>query len=192
MPTTPNTAHPSFGLTIEGIRKGISKFRNRVLGRVFQELGLIGHWGSGIQRMTAACHDRGLAAPEFEEIGTYFRVTLSAIRRRAPAKDERDQAILDALAASSELTSHLPHRGANRAISTRYPHASRLPRRAAWPQPNEAGTRLVGTDTSLPHSPSVGKSADVARKSACATVCASESPAPPQKILAGCEDLMQV
>ena len=113
MPTTPNTAHPSFGLPIEDIRKGISKFRNRVLGRVFQELGLIGHWGSGIQRMTAAYHDRGLAAPEFEEIGTYFRVTLSAIRPRAPAKDERDQAILDALAASSEVglsTSHIAER----------------------------------------------------------------------------------
>jgi len=91
-----------FGLTIEDIQKGISKLRNRVIGRVFQELGLIEHWGSGIQRMTAACHDRGLDTPKFEEIGTHFRVTLSAIRRHAPAKDERDQSILGALAASSE------------------------------------------------------------------------------------------
>ena len=91
-----------FGLTIEDIQKGISKLRNRVIGRVFQELGLIEHWGSGIQRMTAACRDRGLDAPQFEEIGTHFRVTLSAIRRHAPARDERDQAILGALAASSE------------------------------------------------------------------------------------------
>jgi ATP-dependent DNA helicase RecG len=91
-----------FGLTIEDIRKGISKLRNRVLGRVFQELGLIEHWGSGIQRMTAACHDRGLDAPQLEEIGTHFRVTLSAIPRRASAKDARDEAILAALAASLE------------------------------------------------------------------------------------------
>src|SRR5712691_10183578 len=91
-----------FGLTIEDIQKGISKLRNRVIGRVFQKLGLIEHWGSGIQRMTAACHERGLDAPRFEEIGTHFRVTLSAIRRRAPAKDERDQAILDALAMGAE------------------------------------------------------------------------------------------
>jgi predicted HTH transcriptional regulator len=90
-----------FGLTIEDIQKGISKLRNRVIGRVFQELGLIEHWGSGIQRMTAACHERGLVPPRFEEIGTHFRVTLSAIRRRTPAKDERDQAILGALAASA-------------------------------------------------------------------------------------------
>jgi ATP-dependent DNA helicase RecG len=52
--------------------------------------------------MTASCRERGLDAPQFEEIGTHFRVTLSAVRRHAPAKDDRDQAILGALAASSE------------------------------------------------------------------------------------------
>jgi ATP-dependent DNA helicase RecG len=82
------------GLTIEDIQKGISKLRNRVLGRVFQELGLAEHWGTGIQRMAAACLDRGLDAPKFEEIGTHFRVALSAIRRHAPAIDKKDQAIL--------------------------------------------------------------------------------------------------
>lgn len=91
-----------FGLTIEDIQKGVSKLRNHVIGRVFQELGLIEQWGSGIQRMNAACHERGLDAPRFEEIGTHFRVTLSAVRRRAPAKDKRDNVILGALAASAE------------------------------------------------------------------------------------------
>ena len=91
-----------FGLTIEDLRKGISKLRNRVIGRVFQELGLIEHWGSGIQRMTAACRDRGLDAPKLEEIGTHFRVTLSATPRRASAKDARDEAILAALSSSLE------------------------------------------------------------------------------------------
>lgn len=91
-----------FGLTIEDIQKGISKLRNRVLGRVFQELGLIEHWGSGIQRMTAACRDNGLDAPQFEEIGTHFRVTLLAIPHRAPATDVRNEAILAALAKSPE------------------------------------------------------------------------------------------
>ncbi len=52
-----------FGLTIEDIQRGISKLRNRTLGRVFQELRLVEQWGSGIQRMTAACLDRGLDAP---------------------------------------------------------------------------------------------------------------------------------
>jgi ATP-dependent DNA helicase RecG len=120
MPITPSAAPPfgvalfddrleienrglfPFGLTIEDIRKGISKLRNRVLGRVFQELGLIEHWGSGIQRMTASCHDRGLDAPQLEEIGTHFRVTLSATPRRASARHVRDEAILAALSTSLE------------------------------------------------------------------------------------------
>ena len=49
-----------FGLTIEDIMQGVSKLRNRVIGRVFHELHLIEQWGSGIQRMTAACQEAGL------------------------------------------------------------------------------------------------------------------------------------
>lgn len=86
-----------FGITIEDIQRGVSKLRNRVIGRVFQELGLVEQWGSGIQRMIAACRENGLDAPRFEEIGTHFRVTLSTVRRRVPAVDERDQLILRAL-----------------------------------------------------------------------------------------------
>ncbi len=89
-----------FGLTIEDIQQGISKLRNRVIGRVFQELGLIEQWGSGIQRMTAACLDSGLASPGFVEIGTHFRVTMSTLRMHAPQHDEREQQLLTALAAS--------------------------------------------------------------------------------------------
>jgi len=37
-----------------------------------------------------------------EEIGTHFRVTLSAIPHRASAKDARDEAILTALSSSLE------------------------------------------------------------------------------------------
>lgn len=86
-----------FGLTVDDLRQGISKLRNRVIGRVFRELGLIEQWGSGIQRMMAACRDAGLAPPVLEEIGTRFRVTILTARTRAPAMDETDQAILAVL-----------------------------------------------------------------------------------------------
>jgi len=49
-----------FGLTIEDLPRGVSRRRNRVIGRVFQALGLIEQWGSGIQRMMAVCRDAGL------------------------------------------------------------------------------------------------------------------------------------
>lgn len=92
-----------FGLTIEDIQRGISKLRNRVIGRVFQELGLVEQWGSGIQRMIAACQEHGLDPPRFEEIGTHFRVTLPSLgRRRLAVKPNRDKPVLAALAASPE------------------------------------------------------------------------------------------
>ncbi len=86
-----------FGVTVDDLERGISKLRNRVIGRVFHALGLIEQWGSGVQRMTAACRDAGLAAPRFEEIATRFRVTISSEQIHLPVLDETDQAIVDAL-----------------------------------------------------------------------------------------------
>ncbi len=92
-----------FGLTIEDLPRGVSKLRNRVIGRVFHALGLVEQWGSGIQRMTAACRDGGLAAPTFEEIGIRFRVIIATARTGRPALDETDQAILARLVGANGL-----------------------------------------------------------------------------------------
>ena len=86
------------GLTIEDLRRGVSKLRNRVIGRVFHTLGLIEQWGSGIQRMTAACKDAGLAAPEFEELANRFRVTIRTAQVSQPSLDETDRSILASMA----------------------------------------------------------------------------------------------
>jgi predicted HTH transcriptional regulator len=87
-----------FGLTVEDLPRGVSKLRNRVIGRVFHALGLIEQWGSGVQRMTSACREAGLAAPVFEELATRFRVTIATARVDRPDLDDTDQAILDCLA----------------------------------------------------------------------------------------------
>lgn len=86
-----------FGLTIEDLPHGISKLRNRVIGRVFQELGLVEQWGSGAQRMIAACRDSGLPAPRWEEVSIRLRVTLFAEPVGPRAPDDPDRAILDLL-----------------------------------------------------------------------------------------------
>lgn len=78
------------GLTIDDIRQGISRLRNRVIGRVFKELGYIEQWGSGIQRASAECEAAGLAAPEFEERGFRFRVSVRLEKHRAAQMDEVD------------------------------------------------------------------------------------------------------
>src|SRR5262249_9050019 len=64
------------GLTMQDMREGVSRLRNRVIGRVFRELGYIEQWGSGIRRMTAACQEAGIEEPDLQEISTRFRVIL--------------------------------------------------------------------------------------------------------------------
>lgn len=83
-----------FGLTLEDLPRGVSKLRNRVIGRVLHELGLMEQWGSGVQRMIAACRDSGLAPPIWEELGTRVRVTIPLTGARRLKVDEKDEAIL--------------------------------------------------------------------------------------------------
>lgn len=95
------------GLTVDDLRRGVSKLRNRVLGRVFHELRLAEQWGSGILRMTAACREAGIAPPLLEEIGMRFRVTLFTARSPRPrgtARDPVDRAILNALESGGKST----------------------------------------------------------------------------------------
>jgi predicted HTH transcriptional regulator len=97
-----------FGLTVEDLPHGVSKLRNRVIGRVFHALGLVEQWGSGIQRMISACRDAGLAPPEFEELATRFRVTIHMARVSRPSLDETDRSIMDSVSdGSGKLTSEI-------------------------------------------------------------------------------------
>ncbi len=93
-----------FGLTIDDLERGVSKLRNRVIGRVFHELGLIEQWGSGVQRMISACRDAGLAPPTLEELGHRFRVTLHTQPIGPAALDPVDQTILNAITERGGLT----------------------------------------------------------------------------------------
>ena len=92
-----------FGITLEDLPRGVSKLRNRVIGRVFHELRLVEQWGSGVQRMLAACRDAGLRAPVWEEIGNRMRVTMWTERVGETVTDDIDNAILDALEAADGL-----------------------------------------------------------------------------------------
>lgn len=91
------------GISVEDLPHGVSKLRNRVIGRVFHALGLIEQWGSGVQRMTQACREAGLATPVFEEVGTRFRVTLRTERIAAPMLHETDRIIVEAVAGANGL-----------------------------------------------------------------------------------------
>ncbi|MCY4344365.1 MAG: putative DNA binding domain-containing protein [Gammaproteobacteria bacterium] len=93
-----------FGLTLEDLPRGVSKLRNRVIGRVFHEIRLVEHWGSGAQRMIAACREFGLPWPVWEEVGQRLRVTLRTQQVVEPEIDATDQAILGELDANGSQT----------------------------------------------------------------------------------------
>ena len=82
------------GLTLDDLRDGVSRVRNRVIARTFKELGLIEQWGTGVQRMVSACAAAGLPAPEFAEAGLRFRVTLRTGRIARPVLDPVEERIL--------------------------------------------------------------------------------------------------
>jgi predicted HTH transcriptional regulator len=72
------------GLTLEDLRDGVSRVRNRVIARTFKELGLVEQWGTGVRRMVSACAAAGLPEPQFAELGLRFRVTLHTERVAQP------------------------------------------------------------------------------------------------------------
>jgi predicted HTH transcriptional regulator len=87
-----------FGLTTDEIKHGVSKLRNRVMGRVFYKLGLIEHWGSGVRRIIKTCTEGGFDMPIFEEVGWHFRVTIRLTKPYKPVYDQKDQQIIELLA----------------------------------------------------------------------------------------------
>jgi predicted HTH transcriptional regulator len=99
------------GMTIGDVRGGVSKLRNRVIGRIFKELNLIEQWGSGFQRMAASCQAMNLPEPALEEVAFRFRVTFSLTRVAVqPEGDATDQKIMDLIRAGQ----------ADGGVSTRY------------------------------------------------------------------------
>lgn len=63
------------GFTIEDMKAGISRVRNRVIARVFHELKLMEVWGSGYKRSIEDCKLGNYPTPEWLELGAAVRVT---------------------------------------------------------------------------------------------------------------------
>jgi predicted HTH transcriptional regulator len=93
-----------FGLTIDDILAGVSKLRNRVIGRVFYKLGLIEQWGSGIKKILENCKNAGFDEPIFEETGIHFRVSIFIKSEKKFKLDKTGNLILEILKASKGLS----------------------------------------------------------------------------------------
>ena len=73
--------HINLGARIDGIiRKdneaisGRSKIRNVCIAEVFNRMGIIEQWGTGLQRMIRGCKEYGVREPEFTDMGDAVRV----------------------------------------------------------------------------------------------------------------------
>ena len=69
----------------------VSKQRNPLTYRIMRDLGLVEGLATGIPRMRSAMRDAGLPEPVFEELGSFFRVTLRNSARGSTAGLNRRQ-----------------------------------------------------------------------------------------------------
>lgn len=73
------------GLTLEEALQGRSEIRNKVLARVFKELGYIEQWGSGMSRIRELCQQAGNPAPVIRETGDFMDIEFPRDTRLAAA-----------------------------------------------------------------------------------------------------------
>lgn len=64
------------GITYEEMMNGRSKLRNRAIAHVFNQMGLVESWGTGIKRIMGAAENYGLPTPQIQVFDDMFRVNL--------------------------------------------------------------------------------------------------------------------
>nr|WP_243025632.1 ATP-binding protein [Clostridium sp. AM33-3] len=72
--TSPGGLMP--GVTLDKMKEGYSKIRNRALAHAFSYMNLIEAWGSGIPKLMEAMREYGLREPEFCDMEIGFRINL--------------------------------------------------------------------------------------------------------------------
>ncbi|MCL1841977.1 MAG: putative DNA binding domain-containing protein, partial [Propionibacteriaceae bacterium] len=73
------------GMTIEAMRSGVSRVRNRVIARVFREAGMIEQWGYGVQRMFRRAAELGLPEPSYVELPGRLRCVIPTMHAQIMA-----------------------------------------------------------------------------------------------------------
>nr|WP_273236231.1 ATP-binding protein [Mobilibacterium timonense] len=64
------------GVTVEKMREGYSKIRNKALAHAFLYMNMIEEWGSGVPKIVREMEEYGLQEPEFIDMEIGFRVNL--------------------------------------------------------------------------------------------------------------------
>ena len=104
------------GVTIEKMKEGYSKVRNKAIANAFTYMKIIEQWGSGIPRLYKEFKDSGLEEPELIDMDGDFRVNLNRRRQIETIEslqktysnksrlDDLDLGILDVLRKGSTLS----------------------------------------------------------------------------------------
>lgn len=77
------------GITIEQIKRGLSKPRNKRIAFVLHKCGYIEHWGRGIEEMMQGCKEAKLPEPVFENIPVEFKVIFPLSEKALEIKESK-------------------------------------------------------------------------------------------------------
>ncbi len=63
-----------FPMTLDDLKRGVSRIRNPVMTRVLRELEFMEEWGTGYRRISEDCAQGGYPVPDWEELGAVVRI----------------------------------------------------------------------------------------------------------------------
>lgn len=92
-----------YGQTIELALSGISRMRNRIMGRLFRETKLIERLGTGLKRIVNVYDKTKAKKPVFQELNTHFRVTLYSVDTVAIALQSWETMLIEELKEKQQL-----------------------------------------------------------------------------------------
>jgi ATP-dependent DNA helicase RecG len=109
------------GVTIDEVLSGRSEIRNKVIARVFKELGYIEQWGSGLSRMNELCRQSHIEKPKTKESGDFFDIefirpkieiidnkvsdSIGNVSDNIGYKNEQEEKVLNFIKTNSYITS---------------------------------------------------------------------------------------
>ena len=93
----------TYGQTMELALSGISRMRNRMMGRIFREVNLIEKLGTGLKRIVSVYDRINSKSPLFQELNTHFRVTLYSSDISSTKIENWEKMLLDVLTTRKEM-----------------------------------------------------------------------------------------
>ena len=96
-----------YGQTLEYAMSGISRMRNRVIGKVFRKLRLIEKLGSGLRRIFKAYAKVKAIPPVLEELNHHFRITLYNSIKPIKTFESWEEQLIEVLSDGSKLSTKI-------------------------------------------------------------------------------------